>query len=181
MNDTKITSVKSVFSAKLFDVEEYQLHLSSGRDVTHHVAHRLPVVVIFPITSTYEIYLVSEYRYMLQKTILSAAAGFMDKKGEKPLDTAKRETKEELGITASQWEEFATVEISSSVFHGQAHLFLAQDLQIGNMELEEDEQIEVVKMSLDEAVKKVMTSEINNSATMIGILMLDKMRKEKKL
>lgn len=181
MSDTKVLSAKSVFQAKLFDVEEYHLHLPSGRNVTHHVAQRLPVVVIFPITNKNEIYLVSEYRYMLGKTILSAAAGFMDKGGEKPLDTAKREAKEELGITASQWEQFATVEMAASVFHGQAHLFLARDLQIGEMELEEDEQIEVVKISLDEAVQKVMASEINNSATMIGILMLERMRKEKKI
>jgi hypothetical protein len=38
-----------------------------------------------------------------------------------------------------------------------------------------------VKIRLDEAVQKVMDGEINHSASMIGILMLDKLRTQKKL
>lgn len=183
MSDSQIEKIssKSVLHAKLFDVEEHHLKLKSGREVTHHVVKRLPVVVIFPITNNYDIYLVSEYREMFGKTILAAAAGFMDKEGEKSLDAAKREAKEELGITASQWEQFAKVELAGSVINGQANLFLARDIEKGDQSPEDDEQIEVVKMPLEEAVRKVMLGEINNSATIIGILMLDKMRKEKKL
>lgn len=178
---TKVISSKPVLSAKLFSVDEVQLILPNGKEVTHHVVHRLPTVVIFPITDSHEIYLVSEYRAMLGKTILSAAAGFMDKDGEKPLDTAKREAKEELGIAASQWEFLTKIEMASSVVNGQANLFMARDLEIGSNNLEEDEQIEVVKMSLDEAVKKIMANEISNSATMVGILMLDRLKREGKL
>lgn len=176
-----ITSSTSVFKAKLFDVHEVKLQHESGRDVTHHIAYRKPTVCIFPLTPDYEIYLVSEYRYMLGSTILAAAAGFMDKEGEKPLDTAKREAQEELGIAASQWELLTKIELSASAFSAQSFLFLARDLEIGTASPEADEQIQVVKMPLDEAVKKVMFGEITISATMIGILMLDKLRREKKL
>lgn len=178
---TRIISTKPVFSAKLFAVEEYKVQLPTGQEVTHQNIHRKPTVYLFPVTEKYELYLVSEYRYLLGKTIIAGAAGFMDKEGEKPLDTAKREAKEELGITAQQWEQFATIELGSSVIRAQSHLFLVRDLALGEASPEEDEQIEIVKMPMDEAVKKVMFGEITSSATMVGILMLDKMRKEGKL
>ena len=182
MNDTtKVLSSNSVFHAKLFDVVEEDILYPTGRQVTHHNIIRKPTVSIFPITENYEIYLVSEYRYLLGKTVLSSAAGFMDKDGETPLDTAKREAKEELGIIAHQWEQLAHVTLGSSVLKASSYLFLARDIEFGEQALEEDEEIEVVSMPLEEAIEKVMLGEINNSATMIGILMLENMRKDGKL
>lgn len=180
-NTTKIISSKPVFEAKLFSVSEDEISYPTGRKVTHHNISRKPTVSIFPITDNYEIYLVSEYRYLLGKTILAAAAGFMDKEGEKPLDTAMREAKEELGITAVQWEQLASISLGSSVLKATSYLFLARDISVEKQELEEDEEIDVVKMPLEKAVEKVMLGEITASATMIGILMLDKLRREKKL
>ena len=182
MSDTtKVLTSKPVFNAKLFQVNEEEILYPTGRKVIHHNVVRKPTVSIFPITENYELYLVSEYRYMLSKTILSAAAGFMDRDAEKPLETAKREAKEELGIIAHQWEQLANVTLGSSVLKTESYLFLARDIEFGEQELEEDEQIEVVSIPLEEAVAKVMLGEINNSATMIGILMLDKLKKEKKI
>ncbi len=172
---------KSVFNAKLFHVEEEELIYPSGKKAIHHTAKRKPVVVMFPLTENNELVLVSEYRYMFDKTVIAASAGFMDKEGEMPLQTAKRELREELGIQASQWEQLAKVELASSVFYGQAYLFLARDLEFSKQELEEDEEIEMVKLSIEEAVAKVMTGEITNSASIIGILMIDRLKREKKL
>lgn len=183
MSDNTVTVISSqpVFNAKLFDVEEYRIKSKTGEEKIHYIAKRLPTVVIFPITAKYEIYLVSEYRYMLGRTVISAAAGFMDKEGERPLQTAQREAKEELGVIAQQWEQLAKIDMAGSVFKAQAHLFLARDIELTKNSLEEDEEIEVIKMSLEEAVKKVMVGEINNSATMIGLLMLDRLKREGKI
>ncbi len=149
--------------------------------VIHHQVERLPTVDIFPLTDTYELCLVSECRPMLGKTILSVPAGFMDKENEIPLQTAKRELQEELGITANQWEKLQTVELGNSVIHAKAHFFLAKDLTFGAPSPEEDERITLVKLPLSEAVQKVMAGEISGVCSMTGILLLDRLRREKKL
>ena len=180
MKEPTILSAKTVFTANLFEVVEKEIQLENGKILTHHNVERHPTVIVFPITPTYEIYLIKEYRYLLGKTVLEACAGFMNPE-EKALAAAKRELQEETGIVAGQWEKLTTIEMASSVIHSQSHLFLAKELEVGTPQPEEDEIIEVVKLPLDEAVKKVMTGEISSSSTIIGIMMLDKLRSEKKL
>jgi 8-oxo-dGTP pyrophosphatase MutT (NUDIX family) len=180
MSQWKIFSQQSIFKAKLFEVKEIIFKNKSGQEKVHHVAQRDTVVTIFPLTDKYEIYLISQYRYMLGETVLEAISGYVDKK-ETTIKAAKRELKEEGGIEAVQLEEIARIQMAGSVFKSKAHLFLAKGLEVGSNNPEEDEEISVVKMPLNEAVEKVMTGEINHSATALGILMLDKLKSQKKL
>ncbi len=180
MNKASIKSSKTVLESSLFHVVQSELVYPSGRLVTHHDIYRQPTVSVFPITPTYEIYLVTEYRYLLKKTMLEAMAGFMNT-NETPLAAAKRELQEETGLKAEQWELLRTIDMAASVIKAQSHLFLAKGLEEGIATPEEDEDITLIKMPLEEAVQKVMTGEITTSASTIGILLLDRLRKEKKL
>lgn len=178
---TKILSEKQTFKAKnAFEVKKVELEFLNGQKVTHYIAERVSTVSVFPLTDKYELFLISQYRYLLKKTIIEAVAGRVDA-GENVLAAAKRELKEEAGIVASQWEELSRVELAASFFRARTRLFLAKDLQVEKQELEDGEEIEVIKLSLDEAVKKVMSGEIETASTIIGILMLDRLRREKKL
>jgi len=180
MSQWKIISQKPIFKAKLFDVKEIVFRNKSGLEKIHHIVQRDTVVTIFPLTDQYEVYLVSQYRYMLEKTVLEAPSGYVEKK-ETTIAAAKRELKEETGISAQQLEELARVDLASSIFKGKVHLFLAKGLEIGDDDLEEGEEISVVKMPLTVAVEKVIMGEINHAASMAGILLLDKLRMQKKL
>ena len=52
------------------------------------------------------------------------------------------------------------------------NLFIARDLTLGKASPEEDEEIELVKMPLEEAVDCVMQGKIKNSIASLGILIL---------
>jgi len=180
MSQWKIVSQKSILKTDLFDVKKIDFETKTGKKKVHYIAERIPIVSVFPLTDSYEIYLVSEYRYMLKKTVLQAVAGHVNKK-ESTIEAAKRELKEEAGITSHQLEEIARVEMSGSVFKNKTHLFLAKGLEIGDNNMEDDEEISLLKMPLSEAVEKVMNGEINHSTSMLGILILDKLRMQRKL
>lgn len=180
MNQWKVVSQKTALKTELFDVKKIKYKSAAGKIRVHYQAERAPVVSVFPLTDKYEIYLISQYREMLRKTVLEAVAGYVNQ-NETAIAAAKRELKEEAGIEALQLEEIARVQIAGSVFKGSVNLFLAKGLEIGDNNPEENEKIEVVKMPLKEAVQKVMSGEINHSSSMIGIMMLDKLRSEKKL
>ncbi len=180
MSRWKLVSQKTILRAKLFDVKQINFETKTGRKKIHHIAERAPIALVFPLTDSYEIYLVYEYRYMLNKTVLQAIAGHVERK-ETAIAAAKRELKEEAGISAMQLEEIARIEMSGSVFRSKASLFLAKGLEIADNKPDDDEEISVVKMPLELAVEKVMLGEINHATSMIGILLLDKLRAQKKL
>ena len=180
MNQWKIISQEITLKTKLFDVKEIKFKGDTGKIKIHHEVERAPVVSVFPLTDQYDIYLISQYRSMLKKTVLEAVSGFVEK-NETVISAAKRELKEEIGVEAQQLEEIARVQVAASVIKGTVNLFLAKGLEFGETKLDEDEEISIVKMSLDQAVEKVMIGEINHSASIIGILMLDKLRMQKKL
>ena len=180
MSRWKIVSQKTVLKTELFNVREIELESGAGKRKIHHDAERTPVVSVFPLTDSYDIYLISQYRYSLNKTVLEAVAGYINKK-ETTIAAAKRELKEETGIEAQQFEEIARIQMAGSVFKGTINLFLAKGLEMGDNDLDDDEEIAVVKIPLSVAIEKVMSGEINHSASMIGILMLDKLRAQKKL
>jgi len=177
--DPKIVSQKTIFKAKLFEVKELKIE-RAGKQVVHHTAQRHPTVSVFPLSDDYELYLVSQYRYMLGKRTIEAMAGFVNK-GEAPLAAAKRELEEETGLTASHWDELTEIELAASVFKAESTLFLAKGLIQGVQKQDEGEDIVVNKIKLDDVVNKVLRGEINHSATVIGILFLDKLRREGKL
>lgn len=174
MNGTKIISEKTVLSTPLFDVKKLELVLPTGSKKKHYVAERLPIVSVFPLTDNFQLYLIQQYRYLLGKTIIESVAGHVEK-GETPLTAAKRELKEEAGIRATQWEELVKVETAASAFRSRVHIFLAKDLTIGEPEPLEEE-ISLKKISLEEAIKMVENGTIYHQTTMLGILLLDKLR-----
>lgn len=180
MTKTTIVSQQVIARYKAFQVTRDVIQLPNNKKITHYNAQRNPVVVIFPLTSSHEIYFVSQHRYLLKKQSLEAVAGFIEP-NETSLNGAKRELQEETGIIANQWEQLSKIEATASVFKSPAYLFLAKDLEIGQPNPDEDEDIQVVKLSLQEALDKITTGEINTSLTIIGIFLIDKLKREKKL
>lgn len=180
MSNIKILSQKTIHKADLFDVVQTKLESANGKKRIHKDIYVCPSVFIFPLTSKNEICLIYEYRYLMQKTVLSAIAGFIDK-GETSIQAAKRELREETGLTANHWEEVYRVESANSVVKALSYLFLAKDLEEGERNPEEDEKIKLVKMPLLEAIEKVMAGEMNDAKSIIGIFLLDKLKRERKL
>lgn len=180
MMQNALPSVTSqfVFDAELFRVTESLISYATGEKVVHNDVLVTPSVLIFPVTEQYDIYVVSEYRYLLKQTVLSAVSGSIEY-NQKPLFVAKKELQEEAGLKASQWEELTKIELSTSIVREQVYLFLAKDLEQVVPRPEAHEAISLVKLSLHEAMSKVFTGEINHGPTMLGILMLAELKKGK--
>ncbi len=177
---TKVLSRKSIFRSRFFTVNEDEVELPTGSRRVYHNVIRDPAVSVFPLDDDYNIYLIDQYRYLHGKRLLEAVAGMVDE-NEATLDTAKRELKEEAGITAEEWIPLGVQVAAGSISTWNQPLFVAKKLNLGKQQLEESEDIKVVKISLDEAVQKVLHGEIETSASVTGILMIDKMRQEGKI
>lgn len=176
----KILSRKKILSEKLFDIIEETLEYQNGRSSTHRNVYRKTAVSIFPLTDTNKLCLIKQYRYMLNTTILEAPAGFREE-GESALKTAQRELREETGIIAKKWKELLTVDAAGSVVVWQQPLFLAQELTFEKDQKEDGEEISLVKIPLEEGVERILSGEIKTASSIIGILLLNEMKKRGEL
>lgn len=110
-----------------------------------------------------------EFHYAVGRVTLETASGGTDP-GEDALETAKRELREELGITAATWTDMGMCDPFTATMLSPTRLFVARNLTFGETEQEGTEQIRCVKISLQSAIEKVMQSEITHAPSALLIL-----------
>ena len=178
MSQTKILSEQTILKSSKFQVDKVSLE-RNGKIFTKDIITRNDIVVILPITSNNEIYLIKQYRDAFQKELLEVIGGTIDTEAS-PLETAKRELKEEAGLTAKTWKQLQTVAISANI-KGNVFVFLASDLTEGVQTPDEDEEITVIKMTISEAVQKVVNGEFFIASDIAHILFLNQLQEEGRL
>lgn len=124
---------------------------------------------IIPIDSEGNTYLIGQYRYPLNAYSWEIPEGG-GPLGEDPSDTAKRELLEEAGLKANKWTLIARVHLSNSVSDEEGFIFIAEELTQAQAQPEDTEQLKLIKLPLQEAIKQVMTGNITDSLSMIGLL-----------
>jgi 8-oxo-dGTP pyrophosphatase MutT (NUDIX family) len=124
-----------------------------------------------------QIALVGQWRYVHNKFSVEIPTGGSEE-GEPPLDAAKRELREETGLTAEDWTALGSIDNSNGSTIDVAHIFLAQKLTRGPHVPQADEQVELRWMPFAEAVTSVMKGEITESVSVAGILKTQLLRPE---
>lgn len=124
---------------------------------------------ILPIDEEGNTYIVGQYRFPLAAYSWEIPEGGGPLHVD-PLDSAKRELKEETGIEASRWQLIQTLQLSNSATDEVAYLFLAQGLIHGESHPEEDEQLTLRKIPFAELYERVKTGEISDSLTVAAVL-----------
>ncbi len=174
-NKSKIVATEPAFKSKYFKIEKVTIE-RKGKTFTEDILSRTPTVIILPVNEKDEIYLVSQYRDSMQERLLEVVAGHMEK-GESPLEAAKKELKEETGLSAKTWKQLSTLYVSANM-NAVAHIFYATDLTEGKQDLDEDEDIKIIKIPFQKALKKIDNGEIRVSSNIASLLLLDRWRKE---
>lgn len=116
-----------------------------------------------------QLLLLRQYRYAAGGYIYEIPAGRLDA-GESPADCAARELKEETGCSAERIVPLTTMFTTPGFTDELIHLYLATGLTHGEANREADEFVDIVIMSLSEALELIRTGEIVDAKTCLGIL-----------
>lgn len=139
------------------------------------VSFKNKAIGVVPIDSEGNTYLVGQYRYPLNEYSWEIPEGGCPL-GTDPLDSAKRELKEETGLEAAKWTKIARIHTSNSATDEEGFLYIAEELVQGEHAPEETEDLRVWKLPLAEAVNMVMTSQITDSLSVSGLMIVARLR-----
>jgi len=132
-------------------------------------------VLIIPITVNNQIILKTEYRYACKETMIECPTGMIEE-CEEPLHAAQRELVEETGYCSDNWTYLGPTRESPSKLTNTMHLFLAKNcICTGEQHFDPFEQIEIMKDSMDDAIKLVMDGRITSNSSAHAILKVARM------
>ena len=171
----KTISSKQIYDNQWITLEEDQVtNPGGGKGIYGKVLFKSYAIGIVPLDNDQNTWLVGQWRYTLGEYSWEIPMGGGPKE-EGKLDSAKRELKEETGLTAKKWTEFVKMHTSNSVTDEVGFAFLAEELTEGETEFEETEDLKIRKLPFKEAHQMVLDGQITDSLSMVSILKLGRM------
>ncbi len=168
-NPWKIKKGSLQYNNPWISVFHDEVQTPGGSDGVYGTVHfKNHAIGIVPIDTDGNTWLVGQYRYPLKRWSWELAEGGCPV-GTDPLETAKRELKEETGIEAKSWELISQFDLSNCVSDEIGFIYLAQELTIGESQPDEAEELELIKLPFSEALEMAISGEITDSVSLIGI------------
>ena len=181
----KLISSKLAYKGKVFNVYTDTIIEPGGHRNTRDVIRHNGSVVILAIDDSKnptdpDIILERQYRHAAGQFLIELPAGTRDP-GEAPLAAAKRELIEETGYRAKHWTMLQKYFASPGFLGEWMQIYIARDLREGEAQLEHDENLEVFRMPLSQAVQMVAAGKIHDGKTLIGLSLYDAARRDGRL
>lgn len=177
MNPWTTLSGEVKYDNKWINVTEFQvINPGGGRGIYGKVHFKNKAIGIIPIDENQHTWLVGQYRYTLNEWCWEIPEGGGPFE-QTPLEAAKRELLEETGVTADEWTQIMRLHTSNSVTDEEGFIFLAEKVKEGERQPEESEaELKVWKLPLKDAVDMVLRGEITDSMSVMGLLMVARMK-----
>lgn len=166
----KTKSAAVVYENPWISVSHNEVITPKGTEGIYGVVHFKNIAIgVVPIDDEGNTWLVKQSRYSLNQYTWEIPEGGCPQ-GEMPLEAAKRELEEEVGMQARDWQQLMTMHLSNSVTDEFCVVFVARDLFAGQQQLEATEDIEVKKLPLRDAIDMVKRGEITDAISVAALL-----------
>ncbi|HEX8709391.1 MAG TPA: NUDIX hydrolase [Pyrinomonadaceae bacterium] len=165
----EVLSTEEAYRGRIFDVSVYTVRegeLTYKREVVHHPGGA-GVVAVFDDGT---VALVRQYRHPTLRYLLELPAGRLAPP-ERPEECAARELEEEIGVRAGRMEQLAEFFTTPGFCEEKLWVFLATELEEATQQLEEDEVVEIVRVSFARAFEMITDGEIEDAKTIIGLML----------
>ena len=170
IRDFEALGGETVYSGRIVDVTMERFRHADGEEVSREIVrHRGAVGILAHDEET--VWLVRQPREAVNEPdLLEIPAGRLDRVGEEPLQTAKRELAVEIGRGARSWEPIVTYYTGAGFTDEQVHLFAATDLFEASADSGEQERIELVPWPLERLGDAI--AECRDAKTLIALYWL---------
>jgi 8-oxo-dGTP pyrophosphatase MutT (NUDIX family) len=163
---------RCVYDNDWIRVTEHQVLNPAGQPGIYGVVHFKHVAIgVVPMDAEGHIWLVGQYRFPLDRYSWEIPEGGGEMEVA-PLESARRELREETGIEAATWEKLLELDLSNSVTDEGAVVYLATDLSFGESQPEATESLTVRRVPFEDAYQMIVKGEITDAISVAAILHL---------
>ncbi|MDX1914637.1 MAG: NUDIX hydrolase [Methylophilus sp.] len=177
MHDTDLEehciSSEVIASGGMLTVKRDQVRLPNGHQSQREYVIHPGAVVVVPILPNGNILFERQYRYALHQVFIELPAGKIDA-NEDVLVTGQRELLEETGYSAQHWVKLGHQHPCIGYSNEVIHIYLAQNLTLGQHQRDEDEHLEVFELSLAQCMQMILNGEITDGKTIVAMLFAEK-------
>ncbi|VEF47900.1 MutT/NUDIX family protein [Bacillus freudenreichii] len=177
--EEKTVGTKPIFDGKIISVQVDEVELPDGKRSSREIVRHPGAVALIPLTNEKKIVMVEQYRKPLERSLIEIPAGKLEP-GEEPAVTAERELEEETGYRAGKMEYITSFYTSPGFANEIIHIYLATELEAldNPADGDEDEFVELVEISLEEALECMKNERIYDAKTVFAIQYLQLMEKK---
>lgn len=171
-----VASSHVVHDGVFFRVRVDEVRMPDGRLARREIAEQTRAIAVVPLDDQGRVTLIRQYRHALGERMLEVPAGKLDVEGEEPLMAARRELAEETGLAADRWQLLIEFHNSAGWTNESTLVYLATGLHEtaspdGFQAEHEEIEIEIVRVSLQQAVAMIRRDELTDAKTVIGLLL----------
>ncbi|HWP44440.1 MAG TPA: NUDIX hydrolase [Blastocatellia bacterium] len=159
-----------VHRGRVLDLSLSRFQTAGKGEALLEIVHHNGGAGALPLFEDGQVALVRQWRYPLGRYSLEIAAGRIEP-GQTPEQTAMRELEEELGYRAKKLEKLAEFNVAPGYCEERIYVYLATGLEKSAQKLDEDEEIEVVVLPFEEAMRQLKSGAIDDAKSMITLLM----------
>jgi len=171
-NPWKTLSSELKYNNPWIEVTEHKvINPTGGPGIYGTVRFHNVAVGIIPIDNEEYTWLVGQYRYPLESYSWEIPEGGSPKNDD-PLVSAKRELREETGITANHWEPLLEMHLSNSATDERSITYVARELELGLACPEPTEQLKLKRIPVKEAIQMALDGEITDALSVASLLKL---------
>ncbi|HTU00948.1 MAG TPA: GNAT family N-acetyltransferase [Candidatus Sulfotelmatobacter sp.] len=159
---------RQIYAGRVVQLHLETVTLPNGHTIELEIVRHPGAAAAVPLTAQGHVLLIRQYRHAAGGYILEIPAGKLDP-GEDPRHCAGRELEEEIGYRAGRLEPLLSIYTTPGFTDEVIYLFLATDLAAARQVLDADEVLDVVEMTLEDAVEAIRTGDIRDAKTIVGL------------
>ncbi len=158
-----------MYHGRVFNVYEGDVCFPNGRKSRQGWIDHKPCIAVVPVTDAGNLILIRQYRHATRQIITEIPAGAIDKGEVSAEACAQRELAEEIGFQAQQLIKLFEGYLIPGYGNEYMYFFLARSLFSRHLPPDEDEFIETLTVSFEEAEAMIKTKQIVDVKTALGI------------